>query len=446
MIDPMNPSAEPPLWEIEFRVPRVIAEQCGIDLGQIRNESRLVEDLHIDSLDLVELVLALEEAFDVTFPDDVSRLPFITGSVTVGDLARIVRHQWGSGAAERTGWCATKRAPKPALTTPFTQLGGMASEKARQAGPLHEAIAQGETGCAQFRRRTDGMRCVLLPDAEVDIGSDDPTALTDQQPRHSAEISAFLMDAEPVSTTAYARFLNSINASSDAVPAWCGVTTNDRRGRHFQLERHHGFWRPRDGTEHQPMVLVSWFGANAYSLWAHRENWNLAGGEHADRPGFLPTEAQWEYAARGPRWQRFPWGDEPCTRDRALVDLHTARQEYPGLLPLAGVTEKLGVSPFGLLHMAGNVWHWCRDWYDPHFYASPRATCDDPVNTEPTRIRSERGGSWIGPAELAVSSYRRGRPPTARGRCLGFRCAIPASLCGEPDICALALELGVGWQ
>jgi formylglycine-generating enzyme required for sulfatase activity len=168
------------------------------------------------------------------------------------------------------------------------------------------------------------------------------------------------------------------------------------------------------------MVLVSWFGANAYSLWANRHEWN--GAMVNEGESFLPTEAQWEYAARGARWQPFPWGAKPCTPDRAVVGLHTARANYPSLLPLADVSAELGLSPFGLRHMAGNVWNWCRDWYAPDFYASREATARNPQQMMSTGIRSERGGSWIGPGSLAASSYRRGRPPHARGRCLGFRC------------------------
>lgn len=89
---------------------------------------------------------------------------------------------------------------------------------------------------------------------------------------------------------------------------------------------------------------------------------------------------------------------------------------------MAAVNEPLGVSPLGLFHMAGNVWQWCRDWYATDAYAGRPEVCEDPVQVNPTGLRSERGGSWVGPAELCRSSGRRGRDPAARGRCLGFRC------------------------
>jgi formylglycine-generating enzyme required for sulfatase activity len=91
-------------------------------------------------------------------------------------------------------------------------------------------------------------------------------------------------------------------------------------------------------------------------------------------------------------------------------------------LPLAEVQTRLGISPFGLHHMAGNVWQWCADWYAADFYSRAAASQSNPLNSWATGIRCERGGSWIGPEDLARSSYRRGRPPAARGRCLGFRC------------------------
>lgn len=435
-------SGPPPLWEIEWRVVEITSEQSGISRDRIKPSSRLIEDLHIDSLEVVELILALEQQFGVVIPDDIGRQVFVRQPVTIGVLAEIVLHQWGTGTPSRKGWFARKPSPPFSKSAPFTQLGGMLSDRDWQEGPLFEAMAPSAQGYFQFRRRTDGMRCVQVPAADVELGSDVDDALPDQRPKHRAELSGFLVDAEPVLANAYARFLNSVG---DVVPGilleWCGVTDDDRRGQHFQLAKRAGRWEPLAGTEQQPMVLVSWLGANAYALWANRRDWRwYRGSELVPEPlkrrsvraappspgsGFLPTEAQWEYAARGAEARLFPWGDEPACAERARVALHTARSTYPEKLPLASVTDQLGMSPFGLSHMAGNVWQWCVDWYAPDFYRHAEATHRNPWNTKHTGVRSERGGSWIGPADLARSSYRRGRPPAARGRCLGFRCAGP---------------------
>ena len=107
----------------------------------------------------------------------------------------------------------------------------------------------------------------------------------------------------------------------------------------------------------------------------------------------------------------------------AVVARHAFRVTYSSdTLPAARVSKRLGMTPFGFDYMEGNIWRWCRDWYAPDFYGRPEALLPDPQSAEPTGIRSERGGSWVGPSALAKPWYRRGRPPEARGRCLGFRC------------------------
>lgn len=272
------------------------------------------------------------------------------------------------------------------------------------------------------------MRCLLVPSASVEIGCDSPDCLADERPRHVVQINAFLIDAEPVSTTAYCRFLGSIGEVPPEVLAdWFVLAPNDDRTEHMLVQQVGSGWSPVPGAERWPMVLVSWYGANAYSLWANGRDWRAYRGEDGAEPdGFLPTEAQWEYAARGARYRTFPWGDEPPSQERMRYGQHRKGATYRAdTLPMADVNAGLGMSPFGLHHMAGNVWQWCRDWYDPAFYASPEANRADPVNRVPGRVRSERGGSWIGPGGLCRSSFRRGRPPSARGRCLGFRCVSP---------------------
>ena len=422
----MNPTAPPapPLWELEVQVLDIASERQGFVRETMHPQQRIVEDLYIDSLDLVELLMALEDHFKITIPDDIGKRMFVRSPLTVSGLAEIVRHQWGSGRPNRKAEdCGT--APPPRGThVPFTQFSGRFKSG---NGPLFHALAPALDRFPQFQRRTDGMRCIQVPAAEVELGTDVTEGDFDEDPRHRTFLDEFLIDAEPVSAGAYARFLNALGVESDPwIVQWLCVVPEDRRTKQFQLFRnHHGAWAATPGTEHQPMILVSWYGAAAYSLWAADRDWKAFHSE-----SLLPSEAQWEYAARGPEGRRFPWGDEDWSPGLARAERHRPRQVHSVPLPMADVQECLGMSPFGLHHMAGNIWQWCDDWYDAQFYRSPSALHRNPAQRIPTGIRSERGGSWVGPANLCRSSYRRGRPPGAMGRCLGFRCRMPVSSLG----------------
>ena len=182
----------------------------------------------------------------------------------------------------------------------------------------------------------------------VEIGSETDVL----RPRTAARIrlSRLIMN---VSTTAYSRFLNSVDVPAETLHTWCLADSRQRRSEYFPLRRTSaGEWEPRPGTARQPMILVSWFGANAYSLWANRRNWRQ---HRADESG-LPSEAEWEYAARGPVARRYPWGDERPTPHVACLARHISGATYSAeTLPAADVNDRLGVSPFGLHHMAGNV-------------------------------------------------------------------------------------------
>lgn len=265
----------------------------------------------------------------------------------------------------------------------------------------------------------------MQPAATVEIGPDAPCFDRDSSPQHKVQLDSFLIDAETVSTTAYCRFLNSIGSvEHDRLLDWFLLTDSDDRTEHVLIGQTEAGWQPTLGCEEFPMILVSRYGANAYSLWANKRDWRnyrMEGG--AESASFLPTEAQWEYAARGPTFKEYPWGDEPPSVKRMRYGQHTIAETYtPQTLPMDAVNATVGMSPFGLHHMAGNVWQWCRDWYDAQFYSRPQASERNAFNWSETGIRSERGGSWVGPAELCRSSHRRGRSPIARGRCLGFRC------------------------
>lgn len=433
-----------PSWEIEQRVIAIAADQCSRRRASLSLETRLLEDLDLDSLSLVEFIQAVEFAFDIVIPNEAAQELFTAFSTTLGRVAGLVEklQQKGSRSSQPSNLAFSQQS---AELLPFTQLDGQMSLSEWTLQPLHERIGPNREGYLQLRRRTDGMRCIAIPAARVWIGSSSVEALPDQRPAHQVEITGFLMDAELVSTAAYSRFLNSV---ADVPPAvlreWSGVEPADHRSAHYPLKRVRGAWMPVEGAAENPMVLVSWFGANAYSLWANQLDWRYyrangttAGvlyGRAGDAPGppgssmfsRLPSETQFEYAARGPAAVDAEITPGQASVVDATVARHTAGSSYPDRpLPSAGVSARMGMSPFGLHHVIGNVWEWCRDWYAPDFYLRPEACACDPQNTSATGIRSERGGSWVGPARIAHPAYRRGRPPWARGRCQGFRCAAP---------------------
>jgi formylglycine-generating enzyme len=366
--------------EVEQRVCDIASKQLYFSRDRISPESRLIDDLGCESLDMVELFLVIEEEFSITLPDDpanpVSKAVFTRQPFRLADLAELVYLYQGTGRSDRSFWRNERRELPAFEALPFTHLDGRWERPKNGEQRLFEPL-KSEGPLRQYRRRSDGMRCLLIPSASVELGSDSGDALADERPMYIVDLSAFLIDAEPVSTTAYCRFLNSVGEVGHHVLAdWFVLAPDDDRNEHVLILFVESLWRPVPGTERWPMILVSWYGANAYSLWANGRDWTkYQGSTGAEPESFLPSEAQWEYAARGAFYH----------------------------------------------HMAGNVWQWCSDWYDEGFYKRHEGRADV-INLAPTKVKSERGGSWVGPAELCRSSYRRGRPPLARGQCLGFRC------------------------
>ena len=401
------------LEEIEERTLDLSAELFGIERAKLSLDTRPVQDLGIDSLDLTEWMMAIEEAFDVSLPDPVDvgdpayKEVFTRADLTFQDMAELVHLRKDSGYLGHTSvGHGDFQLSEQAL---FSQLGGRLQS---QPSELYRSLGKSDLGVEQFRRMTDGMVCLQLEGGRVEIGSSHPDALPDEQPCHTTDIAPFLIDRETVSTTAYCRFLNSIGETDeDILCRWFLIKPGQRRFEHQLIELKNVGWSPKPGTENWPMILVTWYGAVAYSLWANGKDWRDENCTH------LPSEAQWEYAARGPTSKRWPWGETDPESGSINAGRHQRHATYNAVtdLPLAPVNAVAGVSPFGGLQMAGNVWQWCADWFDPSAYANPDAPSF-------TGIRSERGGSWVSPTDLSRSSYRRGRVSEARGRCLGFRC------------------------
>ncbi len=400
------------LDEVTRQLCILTAEQLGLKIDRVKPESRLIEDLHCDSLELLELIMETEDAFGLTIPETqstpVGKLLFTRSPFRIRDLAEFAFLNQGTGTPKRRGWRSVPVQNLDETPRVSGQLGGRWSPSKDSGKPLFEPL-ESSNSYPMFRRTSDGMVCVQLPGGEFTIGSDAISASDDEKPAHPISLSPFLIDIEPVSVTAFCRFLNSLDAAPHEIKTLVGLHADDDRRAHIQIDHHNDRWAPKPGRQMQPIVLVTWFAANAYALWANGWDWRDSPSPY----GFLPSEAQWEYAS------------QEAFNDPSLIQagLHRRGETYAdGVLPLADVHHPFGVSKFGLRHMSGTVWHWCNDWFDPDFYKTTDAGEPDPFNRKGTRIRSERGGSWVGPLELCSPTYRRGRNPNARGRCLGFRC------------------------
>jgi formylglycine-generating enzyme required for sulfatase activity len=265
--------------------------------------------------------------------------------------------------------------------------------------------------------------------------------LLDSQPIHEVELSGFWLEKTPVTNAQFARFVRETGYKTvaeryvDGLPPLSFVFTPP--GRVTSLRDHGQWWKPVPGAdwrhpegpgsdlkgrEDHPVVHVCWDDAVAYAKWAGRR---------------LPTEAEWELAARGGLDQkRYVWGDELKPGGKWMANIWQGR--FPNENTEADgyrATSPVGAFPangYGLYDMSGNVWQWCSDWYRPDYYkASPRRDPRGPADSfdpsEPgVEKRVQRGGSF-----LCSDMYCKGYMPGSRGRGqpnsaadhIGFRCA-----------------------
>ena len=245
---------------VEQRTCEITSEQLGIPLNKVLPSSRLIEDLRCDSLELVELIMELEDEFQITIPNEpsnpVGKSIFTRSPFRLCDLAEIIYLQQGTGKPERKKWWNKSSPASEVLEIEcpkilFSQLGGRWQPESRATSvALFESLGT-ENNLLQFRRRSDGMCCVQLPSAETQIGFDGEHAHNDELPVHSVQLDSFLIDAEPVSTTAYCRFLNSIQANDVHLDDWILLDPTDDRNDQLQILKSDSEWCPVNGTETQ---------------------------------------------------------------------------------------------------------------------------------------------------------------------------------------------------
>jgi formylglycine-generating enzyme required for sulfatase activity len=284
------------------------------------------------------------------------------------------------------------------------------------------------------RRAEDGMIMVFIPEGEFVMGATTRRwdrmirpwggghawyHVPDQGPRHRVRLGAFWIDRTEVTVDMFRTFVEETG--------WVTTAEREGGGRPYRAGPPDQEWPITEGVEWRhprdpdseaqgdhPVVHVSWNDAKAYCGWAGAR---------------LPTEAEWEKAARGTDERWYPWGeafdgrrlnycDEGCA-----VYWHDSEFDdgYAYTSPVGSYPE--GASPYGALDMMGNVWEWVSDWYSDTYYS--RSPAQDPSGPEFGTQRTMRGGAWVDLGFFRVTLRWRNEP-NDRYEDVGFRCALSA--------------------
>ncbi|MYG08294.1 formylglycine-generating enzyme family protein [Candidatus Poribacteria bacterium] len=234
---------------------------------------------------------------------------------------------------------------------------------------------------------------VYVPAGEFIMGSDpdvDPmTDALDELPQHKVFLDAYFIDKHEVSNADYTKFVEATG------------------------HRNSIFWdNPKFNHPDQPVVGVTWGDAAAYAEWVGKR---------------LPTEAEWEKAARGTDGRIWPWGNEFDPTKCNFDDEQKFDGHLDGFAMAAPVDSfEQGKSPYGALNMVGNVAEWVSDWFDAEYYAVSPAENPKGPPVSGMGIKSWRGASWFAGSEQMRCAFREYDDIVASGQILGFRCAKDA--------------------
>jgi len=269
--------------------------------------------------------------------------------------------------------------------------------------------------CTQIGQKwispVDGMTLVCVPAGEFIMGNDLTTAWQlDESPAHQVYLDDYWIDRNEVTNQQFANYLNTnfpvnldlridqgnIVQGSEILYKFLVQSENWMD----QISFENGTFKPLGGAEDLPVAFVTWYGAQAYCEWAGRA---------------LPTEAQWEKAARGMDERQYPWGNEWDSNKTNSV----MNDPFPQTSPIGSFPN--GISPYGAFDMSGNLWEWVADFYDPNFYQySPLRNPTGPIASYEKVLR---GGSWEDsvPFTLRITD-RYNRPAGSSLQDYGFRC------------------------
>ncbi len=302
---------------------------------------------------------------------------------------------------------------------------------------------------------------VWIKGGEFLMGASDDEGRQDEYPQHKTKLDGFWIDTTEVTNAQFKKFVDATGyiTTAEKIPDWAEMKKQLPPGtpkpadsllvaaslvftppaHAVSLDDASQWWSWKSGAnwkhpkgpqsniigkDNYPVVHISWYDAVAYCKWSGKR---------------LPTEAEWEYAARGGKQnEKYPWGNEDVEASKAKAntwqghfpDKNSAWDQFAGLAPVASFAP----NGFGLYDMAGNVWEWCSDWYKPDYYnqcsnkimANPKGPADSYDPMEPSVPKKVvRGGSFLCNASYCkgyrVSSRMKTAPDTGLEH-TGFRC------------------------
>jgi formylglycine-generating enzyme required for sulfatase activity len=266
---------------------------------------------------------------------------------------------------------------RPAIAPPERQAGKTAPAATQSLGGSPATPTARDAGQpAREIPGKDGAVALLVPAGAFVMGDDE------NSPRREVSLESFYMDADEVTTSRYAKFLEATGQTSRP-EYWSKLTLSSRGDR--------------------PVIGVSWHEANAYCRWAGKR---------------LPTEAEWEKAARGTDERTYPWGNQEPSASLANFGKSQTNAYRDGLAPVG--SRGAGKSPYGINDLAGNVSEWVADWYVEDL---PTDVAWNPTGPASGKGKVIRGGGWDDPPDRLRSAKRFYASPGNRADDIGFRCA-----------------------
>jgi formylglycine-generating enzyme required for sulfatase activity len=355
-------------WDRNIRTGETFRRVIREEIRKARSVVVLWSEQSVDN-DWVHEEASLGKRRNILVPvltDDVE-LPLGFGSIQTADLTR---------------WAGDAMSPSfRRLCSDIAALIGApaTAPKAAKEQPITPAPPQS----GAHANPTDGLSYVWIAPGEFRMGATpgDAEARADEKPRHRVRITkGFWLGETPVTVAAYKRFVSERPDFKMPLAPDCN---------------------PRWSKEDHPVVRVTWDEAQAYCAWAG---------------GRLPSEAEWEYAARGgENGLKYPWGNEI-----APENANYSGSKWKGTSPV----RSYPANAWGLYDMAGNVWEWAADWYDKDYYASLPSDKppEDPRGPESGKVRVLRGGSFYFDTSYLRAAVRVRLAPDLRDLSVGFRC------------------------